>query len=224
MASGDIVADVSSVEPSTTLNIGGIIITERITSVPIEDIGETLLSINDRVSLVDSNSGNVHLLTLNANQTSGDTSLSVDAFSIENEIAPGALISIDFKNLIQQYQNRNIIYFGTSETLTKGTLYTYKSDNTWTQADASAVGTANGLLGIALGTGVTDGILLKGIVTLNHDPGTIADVLYLSPTAGQITSTIPTSGGEIVRIMGYCLNSSSGLIWFNPDNIWVELS
>lgn len=224
MASGDIVTDVSSVEPSTTLNIGGIIITERITSVPIEDIGETLLSINDRVSLVDSNSGNVHLLTLNANQTSGDTSLSVDAFSIENEIAPGALISIDFKNLIQQYQNRNIVYFGTADTLTKGTLYTFKSDNTWTPADASAVGTSTGLLGIALGTGVTDGILLKGMVTLNHDPGTIGDVLYLSPTAGQITSTIPTTAGEIVRIMGYCLNSSSGLIWYNPDNIWVELS
>ena len=224
MASGDIVTDVSSVEPSTTLNIGGIIITERITSVPIEDIGETLLSINDRVSLVDSNSGNVHLLTLNANQTSGDTSLSVDAFSIENEIAPGALISIDFKNLIQQYQNRDIVYFGTADTLTKGTLYTFKSDNTWTPADASAVGTSTGLLGIALGTGVTDGILLKGMVTLNHDPGTIGDVLYLSPTAGQITSTIPTTAGEIVRIMGYCLNSSSGLIWYNPDSIWVELS
>ena len=62
------------------------------------------------------------------------------------------------------------------------------------------------------------------MVTLNHDPGTIGDILYLSTTAGQASSTAPSGTGDIVRVIGYCLDSSNGQIWFNPDNTFVEIS
>ena len=67
-------------------------------------------------------------------------------------------------------------------------------------------------------------MLLRGTVTLNHDPGGVGDVLYLSTTAGQASSTVPSGNGDIVRIIGYCLDASNGQIWFNPDNTFVEVS
>ena len=46
----------------------------------------------------------------------------------------------------------------------------------------------------------------------------------LSTTAGECSSTAPSGNGDIVRIIGYCLDASNGQIWFNPDNTFVEVS
>ena len=67
-------------------------------------------------------------------------------------------------------------------------------------------------------------MLLRGTVTLNHDPGAVGDVLYLSTTGGRATSTAPSGNTDIVRIIGYCLDASNGQIWFNPDNTFVEVN
>jgi len=81
------------------------------------------------------------------------------------------------------------------------------------------------LLGVALGTASdSDGVLIKGMVTLNHDPGSLADTLFVSTTAGQATSTAPSGNTDIVRVIGYCLDASNGQIWFNPDNSFIEVS
>ena len=109
--------------------------------------------------------------------------------------------------------------------MTAGTIYYYNSSGNWVQTDADAESSAKGLLAVALGTASdTDGMLLRGTVTLSHDPGTIGDVLYLSTTAGQASSTVPSGNTDIVRIIGYCLDSSNNQIWFNPDNTFVEVS
>jgi hypothetical protein len=112
-----------------------------------------------------------------------------------------------------------VIYIGTGTT-TQGELCYYKADGTWAATDADATATAGGvLLAIALGTDPdSDGMLLRGMFTLDHDPGTIADELYVSTTAGDITGTAPTGSGDIVRLIGYCLDSTNGQIWFNPSN------
>ena len=62
------------------------------------------------------------------------------------------------------------------------------------------------------------------MITLDHDPGTTGDVLYISGTAGQATGTAPAVAGDTVRIIGYSLDSTNGQIWFNPDSTYVELS
>ena len=112
-----------------------------------------------------------------------------------------------------------VIYIGTGTT-TQGELCYYKADGTWAATDADATATAGGvLLAIALGTDPdADGMLLRGMFTLDHDPGTVADELYVSTTAGDITSTAPSGSGDIVRLVGYCLDSTNGQIWFNPSN------
>jgi hypothetical protein len=119
----------------------------------------------------------------------------------------------------------DVVYFGSTTSMTTGAIYHYKSDGTWELADADAASTSDGLLAVALGAASdTNGMLLRGMVTLDHDPGAVGDVLYLSTTAGDATSTAPSGNGDIVRIIGYCLHASNGNIWFNPDNTFVEVT
>tara|TARA_R100000654_G_scaffold14811_4_gene31861 strand:- start:3614 stop:5338 length:1725 start_codon:yes stop_codon:yes gene_type:complete len=121
--------------------------------------------------------------------------------------------------------NGDIVKIGTGTT-TQGELCYYTSSGTWVAADADATGTAGGvLLAIALGTDPdVDGMLLRGMYTLDHDPGTVGDELYVSTTAGDITATAPSGTGDIVRVVGYCLDSANGQIWFNPSNDFIELA
>jgi hypothetical protein len=62
------------------------------------------------------------------------------------------------------------------------------------------------------------------MVTLDHDPGTISNALFLSTTAGTATATAPSGSGDIVRVIGYCLDSANGQIYFNPDGAFVEVA
>jgi len=121
--------------------------------------------------------------------------------------------------------NGDIVKIGTGST-TQGALHYLNSSGGWTLADADATGTAGGvLLALALGTDPdVDGMLLRGMFTLDHDPGTIGEELYVSTTAGEITSTAPSGTGDIVRVVGYCLDSANGQIWFNPSNDFIELA
>lgn len=90
----------------TTLDVEGITIVEKITSIPIVDFGETILADNDRFTLVDSQNGNEYDLRLNAAQTSGDTALTIDAYAFSEDVGVPAFITVNQKNLIQQYQNK----------------------------------------------------------------------------------------------------------------------
>ena len=119
----------------------------------------------------------------------------------------------------------DVVYIGGTTSMTTGAIYHYKSDGTWELADADAASTSDGLLAVALGAASnTNGMLLRGMVTLDHDPGAVGDVLFLSTTAGDCSSTAPSGTGDIIRVIGYCLNASNGQIWFNPDNTFVEVS
>ena len=78
---------------------------------------------------------------------------------------------------------------------------------------------------MAIGTDPdVDGMLLRGMFTLDHDPGTIAGPLYVSTTAGDVTGTAPSADADVVRVVGYCLDSTDGQIWFNPSEDWLVLT
>ena len=119
----------------------------------------------------------------------------------------------------------DIVYIGGTTSMDNGKIYHYKSDGTWELADADAAANCDGLLAVALGAASDiNGMLLRGTVTLDHDPGAVGDVLFVSTTAGQATATAPSGNTDIVRVVGYCLDASNGQIWFNPDNTFVEVS
>lgn len=124
-----------------------------------------------------------------------------------------------------------MVYFGATTSMTQGDLYYFNSSGNWAQADADAASSSGGvLLAIALGTASdTDGMLLRGTFTMEATAidGTEAtgDELYVSTTAGHITSDVSAyTTGDVVRVIGYCLDGTNGQIWFNPSSDWIELS
>ena len=129
-------------------------------------------------------------------------------------------------NTAGNYNGGDVVYFGGTTSMTTGAIYHYKSDGTWELADADAVATSDGMLAVALGAASdTNGMLLRGMVTIDHDPGAIGDVLFLSTTAGDCSATAPSGSADIVRVIGYQVNhASNGEIWFCPDGTYVELA
>lgn len=119
----------------------------------------------------------------------------------------------------------DIVYFGGTTSMDAGKIYYFNSSGAWALADADAESTAKGMLGVALGSASdTNGVLIRGMVTLDTDPGTIGDTVFLSTTAGVATSTAPSGNGDIVRVIGYCLDSTNGQVYFNPDGTFVEVT
>tara|TARA_E500000318_G_scaffold7690_2_gene7110 strand:+ start:14910 stop:17018 length:2109 start_codon:yes stop_codon:yes gene_type:complete len=178
---------------------------------------------NDVVTFEDD--GQISFVTNNvARLTASDTGVSASNINVSSELNSKKNIFEKTGNSDFTFQG-DVVKIGTGST-TQGELCYYKSDGSWGAADADAVATSGGcLLAIALGTDPdSDGMLLRGMFTLDHDPGTIADELYVSTTAGDITSTAPSGNGDIVRIVGYCLDSSNGQIWFNPSNDYIEIT
>jgi len=119
-----------------------------------------------------------------------------------------------------------IVYFGLSPiTLVPGNVYYYSSSNTWLPAGATVNG--DKLLGIPIGSTVTSGILLKGFANFasnsNYSGGLTTNGArqYLNSTPGSFGETGPTGSGQIVRIIGYCVDDDK--LYFNPDNTWVEI-
>jgi hypothetical protein len=143
---------------------------------------------------------------------------------------PAVKVSIHKRNLAKTSNtdadaDGDIVYFGSTTSMDAGKIYYFTSSGTWALADADAESTAKGMLAVALGSASnTNGMLIRGMVTLDTDPGTIGDTVFLSTTAGVATSTAPSGNGDIVRVIGYCLDSTNGQIYFNPDGTFVEVT
>ena len=118
----------------------------------------------------------------------------------------------------------DVVYFGgEAETLAAGQVVHYNSSGNWELVDPSNSTKSVGLIGIILGSDASvHGVLLRGMVTHDHDPGEVGQALYLKAT-GDISSIAPTGSGNIVRVVGYCLDASNGQIWFNPDSTYIEI-
>ena len=118
-----------------------------------------------------------------------------------------------------------IVYIGnSSDNLTAGQVYYYNGSGSWVAIDADADSTSKGLLGVAMGTDPTSsGVLIRGFAKVTSNLGTPGAVVYASTTAGTITETAPTATNDIVRVVGYTIDSTNDIIYFNPDKTWIEL-
>ena len=116
--------------------------------------------------------------------------------------------------------NGIIIKFHSTGT-TAGSIY-YKSNlaAAWSLADADN-DTATRMLAVALGSNSgTSGMLLQGVFRKASHGFSAGAPLYLSTTAGAFTTSVPTGSNDYARLVGYVLDSN--LIYFNPDNTWVQ--
>lgn len=122
-----------------------------------------------------------------------------------------------------------------NDTTVKGHIY-YLSDHPgWTeaQADNTSDGGAGEMLAMAVGTNSnTHGMLVKGFMRIDsgnyNGTADIGKIGYLSDdTAGQIDFTAPDESGEVVRVLGHCLQKDGSnhiLFYFNPSNDYVEIA
>ncbi len=115
---------------------------------------------------------------------------------------------------------------GSNTTVTAGDVYYLGA--TWVATDADEVAKASGLIGVAVDTSTNNGVLVSGVVKMADNTGfsssTEGTVLYLDTTAGHVTATAPSASGDVVRVVGYVLDGSSGIIYFDPSRDWIELS
>jgi len=119
-----------------------------------------------------------------------------------------------------------VVTFGGGSSLTAGKIYYLNSSGTWTEADADAIATSDGLLAIALGTTPgTHGMLLRGFFDAHSHLSNFTSGLpvYLSTTAGAMDTTQPSAASDVVRCVGYCTNTAN-VIYFNPSSTTIELS
>ena len=100
-----------------------------------------------------------------------------------------------------------------------------QSGPSWSVTDTEDEEFSKGLLGIALGSGVgaatTEGMLTNGIFYDSAHGFALGQPIYLTGTAGLLSTTAPTASGDLVRVVGYAIDTDE--IYFCPDNTWVIL-
>jgi len=118
-----------------------------------------------------------------------------------------------------------IVVFGTTSIpLVPGNIYYYSSSNTWLPAGATVNG--DKLLGIPLGATVTNGILIKGFAKFPGNSSysftsSVNGARQYLKSPGLFGAVAPSVSGEIVRIIGYQVNTDK--LYFNPDTTWVVI-
>jgi len=156
------------------------------------------------------------------NDVSGLPKLEVD--DTEGVIAKSIKVDDSALTAAGQYGKGAEIWYQGTSTPTAGSVYYLNSSGDWSNTDASAVATAKGMLSVSVGTDSdVDGMVIKGFVYVGTDPGgSVGDVVYLSETANQLTTTAPTTGSAIARVCGYKVGTN--IVYFDPSKDWIELS
>ena len=103
-------------------------------------------------------------------------------------------------------------------------VYHKEADNKWWKANATALATAKGDLGIVLESIALDNtglILLLGMFRDNDFGFTPGEILYVGETDGVITATPPSDLGDCVRKIGYAYTAY--IVYFTPDATVIEI-
>jgi hypothetical protein len=113
-----------------------------------------------------------------------------------------------------------ITYLGSAATATTtGRIY-YYNGTTWAFYTSATEAPQKALLGIAMGTAMNKGFLLKGFVNPNGATGFTTASPVFGATNASATTTAPTSGYQ--RVMGHSISTS--VIFFNPSAEYIELT
>jgi hypothetical protein len=143
----------------------------------------------------------------------------------------------DLQDWNSQYYSGEVLYSELSgEAINYGQLCYRDRFGKWSKALGNTIGDpAKSMLGICLYTvGAADtatSILTRGYIETTYtDGGSGGTPLFMeASTAGSITYIAPSSAGNVVRIIGNVFwnaanqSNSVTIVYFNPDNTWIEL-
>ena len=231
------IGDASGVPQDKTLTAGtNVTITEDSTTVTIAATGAGGASDLDDLTdvTITGTPGNGELLISQTDGTFVNTTLSagpsgfVRITNASGQVTIGAGDGTEVEYLVRSTAvstagdvEGNIVKFGTTTGMTAGDVYVWNGTN-WVAVDGDADTTTKGLMGVALGTAATDGLLTHGVAYLSHDPGAAGDILYVDTvTPGYLTATQPSAAGDFVRVAGYCLADNK--VFFSPSQDFIEI-
>jgi hypothetical protein len=143
----------------------------------------------------------------------------------------------DLQDWNSQYYSGEVLYSEVSgEAINFGQLCYRDRFGKWLKAVGNIIGDpAKSMLGICLHTvGAEDtatSILTRGYVETTYtDGGSGGAPLFMDASiAGSITVNSPSAAGNVVRIIGNVFwnsafqSNSVTIVYFNPDNTWIEL-
>ena len=180
------------------------------------------LTVDGDVSITGTSLGVPNTLSLAGKITSGD--ITADAVVIDEPT--GTLSNGDYG------PGSKIFKFGSTSGMTLGKLYQFGGNLVATSA-GTASASASRMLGVAVNSVSGFGVLTEGVVKVVVEGGSwpgsasIGDPVYMSTNsgvnAGEFTNVAPTATGQIVRVVGYIVDTTNNLIYFNPDSTFIEL-
>jgi hypothetical protein len=142
----------------------------------------------------------------------------------------------DLQNWNSQYYSGEVLYSELAgESISFGQLCYRDRFGKWSKAVANvADAPAYNMLGVCLYPASVDGptsILIRGYIETTYITATnTGNPLFIdASTAGSINETAPSSAGQIVRLIGNVFwdnvlqTNTKWIIYFNPDNTWIEL-
>lgn len=119
----------------------------------------------------------------------------------------------------------DVVTFGVedgTEVLSAGKIYYLATTGIWKYADADTESESGPvMLGIALGTSISDGLLLRGYFDAFSylNAYSSGKVIYVDTIDGEMDTTAPSGTNDVVRAIGWCCPTSN-VIYFNPDGAY----
>lgn len=119
----------------------------------------------------------------------------------------------------------------TSASITAGNLVNMTGAGAANVGAQSATASATGMLFMATDAANSNELLIEGVVKVSSTTTTslmatnakVGTPLYMSTTAGAVQTAAPSTSGDIVRVVGYVMNATDRVIYFNPSVDWIEL-
>ena len=121
--------------------------------------------------------------------------------------------------------------YGTSSAATRGTLSFFGTSAATAVGAQSSAAQATSMLTVVTDAGDSDELLVEGVIRMSSATTTallptntkMGTPVYMSTTAGAVTTTAPSGTGEFVRVVGHVVDATNRTIYFKPDNTWLEL-
>ena len=209
-----------SAGPTFTGNITHITIKEqkRLTSLPIEPIGNAVIKAGDTFNVINENEDQIIKLTATANQGASDTSISVQSLPLFDDIVEQSYILINQEDLAAQYQNK-----------TKGTVGGF--DITATSIDSGSVAISSYIdddsFGTASATSLATSESIKAYV--DTQVGSADTLQEVTDNGNTTTNSITFAGGtSTADITGQSITLGDGStdeklrVYYN-DNSYLDL-
>ena len=205
----------------TNTNLGNANLTADTNRTYDNDGNSLIFDINSGdLEIKDSGNSDVYLLAGNNELALGDSGMPVKSLGtfraeagIEQDEA-GLTVAGAYGD------GSDITFLGSSTSTTIAGRVYYYSGATWVFYTSATEAPQKALLGMAVGTTMAKGFILKGFVNPNGATGFTAGAPLFGATNASMISTAPTSGYQ--RIMGHAISTT--VAYFNPSAEYIDLT